>query len=99
MEATDVVAGTTVRITYRAGRLSYTDATEIAHKVSTAAPSRNYLVEFEQTEDTTTAALARLVVLRGRLLKSGSDLHILGLHGRARDVYEICHLEQLLPQQ
>ena len=47
--------------------------------------------------DTTTPALAQLVVVRRGLLRWGCDLVITGLHGRARCIYEVNHLQTVLP--
>jgi anti-anti-sigma regulatory factor len=50
------------------------------------------------TAATSTAALARLCLLRRKLLREGRELFIDGLQGRARSLYEICRLQRLLPQ-
>jgi hypothetical protein len=42
--------------------------------------------------------LAKLVILRGELLKAGRDLRIAGLEGRTKGLYEIYRLDQALPR-
>ncbi|MHC4983387.1 MAG: STAS domain-containing protein [Planctomycetota bacterium] len=94
-----MISERTITIRPRGGRLSYRDADELARRALDGGKCRNILIDLEQTTDTTPAALARLVSLRGRLLKIGGDLHIFGLRGRAKDVYDICRLGELLPQR
>ena len=94
-----MVAGTTMTIKHKGKRFSYYDAGRIAERAFTGGPVRTVLIDLERTHETTTAALARLIVFRRHLLKSGRDLCILGLRGRARGLYELCRLKNLLPQE
>jgi len=57
------------------------------------------LVDLKSASDATTAGLARLVLLRGRLLKAGRDLLIRGLTGRAEAMYQITRLQRVLPRR
>jgi len=98
-EAEIMVVGKNMTIKHQGNRLSYHDAARIAEHALTGGPVRTVLIDLEQTHETTTAALARLVVLRRHLLNSGRDLCILGLRGRAKVLYELCHLTNLLPQE
>lgn len=86
-------------IKHQGSRFSYYDAGRIAEHALVGSPVRTVLIDLEQTDETTTAALARLVVFRRHLLKSDRDLCILGLRGRAKDFYELCRLTNLLPQE
>ncbi len=54
-------------------------------------------LDLSACSDTTTPALAQLVVVRRDLLRSGCDLIITGLHGRARSIYEVNQLQTVLP--
>lgn len=94
-----MVVGKNMTIKHQGNRLSYHDAARIAEHALTGGPVRTVLIDLEQTHETTTAALARLVVLRRHLLNSGRDLCIHGLCGRAKVLYELCRLTNLLPQE
>ena len=94
-----MVSGIVMNIEYSARRLTYDDASRIAQQVlSAAALSPSVVLSLEQTTETTTAALARLVLLRKQLLKAGRDLKVIGLSGRANDLYEITRMSGLLPR-
>jgi hypothetical protein len=54
-------------------------------------------LDLSACSDTTTPALAQLVVVRRQLLHSGCDIVLTGLHGRARGVYEVNRLQTVLP--
>lgn len=88
-----------ITITYRGKLFSYDDACEIAEKARTANGNKITCIKFEGVTDTTTSALARLILLRRNLLESGRDLQIVGLSGHARALYEIDELELVLPQR
>jgi len=86
-----------VTITCDCDRLSYGEACEIAARA--AARGRGPVrVELERVVETTTAALARLIALRQELLRSGRDLRIAGLSGRAEHLYQISNMAALLPR-
>ena len=70
-------------ITYGGWDFSYDDACEIAKSVTATIGHKMTCIELEGVTDTTPAALARLVLLRMNLLKSGRDLRIVGLRKRA----------------
>jgi len=77
--------------------LSYRKACEIAARA--AARGRGPVrVELNRVVETTTAALARLIALRRELLRSGRDLQITGLRGRADHLYQISNMASLLPR-
>ena len=84
-----VVSGTT--------RLSYHDAVNIAEQVRRGGACAMVLLDLDRTAEASTAAFARLIVLRGTLRKLGGDLHLVHLHGQARHVYEINRMGDLLP--
>ena len=79
-------------------RFSYKDANEIARRASANRDWRTVLVDLAPAMEATTAGLARLVGLRRELCSSGRDLRIVGLHGRAKDLYQVCHLSDVLPE-
>ena len=86
----------TVRFT--ATRLTYQDACALARRIQARPRWELFVLDLEQTTDTSTAALARLVGLRRDLLAGGRDLRLLGLHGRANDLYELSRLGRILPR-
>jgi len=86
----------TVRFT--ASRLTYQDVCALARRILDRPRCELFVLDLEQTTDTSTAALARLVGLRRDLLAGGRDLRILGLHGRANDLYELSRLGRILPR-
>ena len=93
-----MVAEMAKTIWFRSSMLGYGDACRIARRVSRRRSWRLVVLHLPGTFETSTAALARLVVLRRELLRRGRDLRIVGLVGRARALYEISRLENVLPQ-
>jgi len=77
--------------------MSYHDAADIAKNVHCGGTSETVLLDLGQTTETTTAAFARLIVLRRKLRMAGCDLRLLHLHGSARQVYEVNRMGDLLP--
>ena len=77
--------------------LSYRNASEFARVAHQDSPAETVVIDLAETEDTTTAALARLVVLRRDLRQSGGDLRLMHLHGRVRRLYEVNRLTNILP--
>ena len=94
-----MVAGSFVTVRHVAESLSYTDAGEIARVALADGEAATVLIDLERTTRTTTAALARLVLLRRHLRKVGRDLRIIGPCGKAKHLYDISRLGNLLPQQ
>jgi hypothetical protein len=83
-------------IQYRRRCLGYADACRVARRASAQRSDMVHLC-LRGTTHTTTAALARLILLRRDLLASGRDLRIIGLTGRAKALYEVNRLGSLLP--
>jgi anti-anti-sigma regulatory factor len=73
-----------------------------AVRVSKVALSRDnvqtFVVDLQHAHDATTSAFARLVLLRGALLKRGRDLLLTGLHDRPASLYEVNLLGSVLPR-
>jgi hypothetical protein len=93
------MVGSEMVMTYQAERLSYEDACSLSRSVLAGSGQGQVSLEMDQVRDTTTAALARLVLLRRDLLRSGRDLRVLGLRGRAELLYEVNRLHDILPRQ
>jgi ABC-type transporter Mla MlaB component len=80
-----------------ASLLDYPVACDLAARLSPDGPEGLIYLDLRHTPSTTTGALARLIFLRRDLLKSGRDLRIVGLNGRARALYEVYGLAEALP--
>ena len=93
-----MVAEASVTVTFAGAHLSYQDACAIAEKADSIPAAGVVHLDLAGTSDTTTAALARLIVLRSRFLRTGRDVRLAGLSGRARAIYDICRMGCLLPQ-
>ena len=93
-----MVAGNVMTIRHAAGRLSADDVAGIMAEALAWSLPRLVVLDLRRTSETTTAALARLVLLRGRLLKAGRDLRLVGLTGQAYALYETSRLSGLLPR-
>jgi len=78
--------------------LSYAEASALAGRALADPLARIVLLDLSAVQETTTAALARLIVLRQLLLRAGRDLHVTGLAGRAENLYRVCRLEGALPR-
>ncbi len=90
-----MVAGPVIKVPRDKKSLSYADVRRLESSI--LGNGRIVLLDFACVEDASTAALARLVVVRREMLRSGCDLHILHLHGHARSVYEVARMDRLLP--
>jgi ABC-type transporter Mla MlaB component len=73
------------------------DACRLSKLVRTQADGTTVVIDLSRASDTTTSALARLVLLRRELLKSGRDLRLTGLCDRVAGMYEINRLVSVLP--
>ncbi len=93
-----MVAGPVIKVARGNGSLSYADVRRLESSIL-GSGRMTVLLDFAHVEDASTAALARLVVVRRKLLRSGCDLHILHLHGHARSVYEVARMDRLLPSE
>jgi|ETNmetMinimDraft_26_1059896.scaffolds.fasta_scaffold280318_2 ABC-type transporter Mla MlaB component len=85
-------------IVYKGRQFLYNDACEIAERIAATTGKKMTHIRLQGVTDTTTAALARLILLRLDLMKSGRDLQIAGLRSRAKALYEIDKLEGVLPR-
>ena len=92
-----MVAGGARAILFRSRYLSYGDACVMARRIFARSSWEIVYIHLAETTGTSTAALARLVLLRRELLESGRDLRIIGLSGKAKALYEISRLNNILP--
>ena len=79
------------------GWFSHTEACRIADAVLKLAADRTIVIDLKNVVDATTSALARLVLLRRLLLKTGRDLRLINLRERAASLYQVNRLAGVLP--
>ena len=77
--------------------LSHAEACRLAGAAARGS-ARAVVLDVSACRAATTAAFARLVLLRRDLLKSGRDLRLAGLRGRPARLFEVHRLETVLPQ-
>lgn len=94
-----MVSANSFTIEHGGSFLSAANAKCMMHQALARHEPRTVVISLQRTSDTSTAALATLVLFRRALLKAGGDLRLLGLHGRAKSLYEVCRMNTVLPQQ
>jgi len=92
------MAGITSIITH-AKKLSHAAAEELCGEVLSLPGTRTVVLDLHKAEDASTAAFARLVLLRRDLLKDGRDLRLSGLKSRTAQLWRISRLSSVLPLQ
>ncbi len=92
------MAGTT-SIIAQVKELSHQAADELCSRVLGGVPTRTVVLDLNQAVDATTAAFARLVLLRRDLLKDGRDLRLCGLKARTAQIWRVNRLSGVLPVQ
>jgi len=60
--------------------------------------AQTIIIDLSQSQDASTAAFARLVLLRRELLQSGRDVRLAGLQSRAARLFEVHRLDSILPR-
>jgi anti-anti-sigma regulatory factor len=84
-------------ITFRAAeRLSHAEACRLSG-LAARSVADTVVIDMSGSPDASTAAFARLVLLRRELLQSGRDVRITGLRQRARQLFEVHRLDSVLP--
>lgn len=92
-----MVAPNYTTIRHKGMQFSCADACRLAQRVAEVRSPVLVFIWLEQTTETTTPALTRLVLLRRDLLKEDRDLRLIGLNGRAKGLYEVNRLAEILP--
>ena len=93
-----MVAANIATIRHEAKSLSCGDVAQLAEQAHGERSAGMILLDLRDTGQTTTAALTKLFLLRGQLMRSGRDLRITGLTGEVDGLYSICRLADLLPR-
>ncbi len=76
------------------GVFTYHDAVRLTEILGT---HRRAVIDFSEVDDLETAAMAKLIAHRVRLIRNNGDIRVRGLHGRGRSRWEINRLGSLLP--
>ncbi len=85
-------------VRFRRTRFSYADACRIARRAVKCFGPEVIQLDLAPAATTTTAALAKLIILRRTLIARHSDLQLSGLHDQALAIYHFSRLEHVLPQ-
>jgi anti-anti-sigma regulatory factor len=78
-------------------RLTYQDACRLADCAS-RSKAQTVILDLSRSLDASTAAFARLVLLRRELLHLGRDIWLAGLQDRAARLFEVHRLDGILPR-
>jgi anti-anti-sigma regulatory factor len=76
---------------------SHDEACRLAAK-ATVRGGHMIVIDLSDCGDASTAAFARVVLLRRELLEAGRDLCLAGLHGQPARLFEVHRLDSVLPQ-
>src|SRR5690349_10395292 len=88
-----------IAIVPRSERFSHDDACRVCRDALKKDPDHSTVViDLRHAREVTTAAFARLVLLRRRLRADGRDLRLTNLHERAESLYEVNRLSAVLPR-
>lgn len=93
------MSATPCAVTLKASRFSHADAEAMSKWILRRESAQTVVVDLSAATDASTAAFARLVVLRRHLLRRGRDLTVSGLRDRALWLYAISRLDLVLPQE
>ena len=94
-----VSVNNTLTIEHGSAFLSAAAVKSMMQEALASREPRTVVVSLHRTGNTSTTALATLVLFRRALLKAGGDLRLSGLHGRAKSLYEVCRMSTVLPRQ
>ncbi len=86
-----------ILIPYPRATLDYPQVCILAGRLQSGPAPAVFTLDLACSTDATTAAFARLVLLRRHLLERGSDIHLRNLSGRANLLYLFNRMQELLP--
>ena len=78
-------------------KLNHAEACKVAKSVLESPRSTNVIIDLSGTNDITTAAFAKFVLLQKQLSAIECNLILSGLSGRVAAMYRVCKLERILP--
>jgi ABC-type transporter Mla MlaB component len=79
-------------------RFSHDEACRVCRDAMNDPDTQTVVIDLRHAMEVTTAAFARLVLLRRRLRAKGRDLRLANLRGRAANLYEVNRLNTVLPR-
>jgi hypothetical protein len=91
--------GNVKRIVFEGERLTNADVLNLAEEFLPTSHGRVVVLDLRTCRETTTAALASLILLRRRQIQTDGDLLLLGLTGKAHYLYELLRLAKVLPRR
>jgi hypothetical protein len=77
--------------------LSYDRTDRLAHHIHNQRDDGIVIIDLARVNETTTAAFARLLLMRRELLARNRDLRLANLRGRARHLYRVLRIAPALP--
>lgn len=86
-----------VKMTCPPGEFSFDAADALSRAVLADWPGESVLLDLSGARGTSTAALARLVLLRRALRRAGGELAVIPPSGPARGTYDLCRMDLVLP--
>jgi|SRR5665213_2640545 len=81
-----------------AKKFSHQEAMQVYETALSQTNGERIVVDLRRARDATSAAFARLVLLRKALRESGRDLCLINLRDRAAGVYHVHKLDCVLPE-
>ncbi|MCD4825010.1 MAG: hypothetical protein K8S55_10395 [Phycisphaerae bacterium] len=93
------MTGHVSRLVFTEERLTHAAVLALGQGIRAKFPGRVVVLDLRKTSETTTAALAGLILLRQRQVAGGGDLLLIGLSGKAQYLYEALRLAKILPRR
>lgn len=78
-------------------RLTHDEACRLSDR-AVASGAQSIILDLSRANNATTAAFARLVLLRRELLRRGRDVRLTGLHDQPAKLFEVHRLDSVLPR-
>jgi ABC-type transporter Mla MlaB component len=85
-------------ILHRGEFFSHENALSVTDWALNCSDAQVVVIDLSRIVDTTTAALAAIILLRRTLMGRGRDLHLAGLSGRPLQLYQVNRLDAVLPR-
>ncbi len=80
-------------------KMSHQTVEDLCRVIRSSQSDRTVVVDMQNVEDASTAAFAKLVLLRRELLGAGRDLRLKGMRTRVASIWRISRLSTVLPVQ
>jgi len=86
-----------IEIVPHSEKFSHDEACRVARAALVRQQGNTVIIDLRYVREVTTAAFARLVLLRRTLRAAGRDLRLANLHDRAASLYQVNRLMSVLP--